>query len=89
MSLIKIQNLKNSDQYFYIDKINANKLEIQFNLTEKGKVWKELGDILYNYSIGKETELNWNISSEKFHFLRNLSNEKNIKKFTHKNQINI
>ena len=37
MTLFKIQNSDNSDQYFYIDKENANKLEIEFNLTEKGK----------------------------------------------------
>ena len=85
MSLIKIQNSNNSDQYFYIDKENANRLEVEFNLTENGKTWSKLGDVLYNYSIGKEVEMNWKISSDKFHFLRKLANEKNIKKFTKKN----
>lgn len=89
MSYLKIENLNNSDQYFYIDKSNANKLEIIFNLTKKGKEWKELGDVLYDYSIGKREETKLKIVSEKFHFLRKLVNENNIKKFNYKKDINM
>jgi hypothetical protein len=88
MSFLKIENLNNSDQYFYIDKLNANKLEILFNLSNKGKEWKVLGDMLYDYSIGKNKN-KIKIVSEKFHFLRKLINENNLKKFNHKKDINI
>ena len=82
MTLLKISNLNNTDQYFYIDKDNALKLEVAFNLTEKGKDWSELGDILYNFSIDKKVEYDFKINQEQFHFLRNLANEKKIKKST-------
>lgn len=85
MSLLKIINLDNSDQYFYIDKNNALKLEIAFNISEKGKEWKELGDTLYNFSINENLK-QFKINSKKFHFLRNLANEKDIKKITHKSK---
>ena len=87
MSLLKICNNCNADQYFYIDKLNANKLEIAFNLTDKGKEWRELGDILYDFSIGKDVELNWNIDKEQFHYLRVLANNNNIKKIMRKNEV--
>ena len=80
MSLLQIGNESNADQYFYIDRDNAYKLEVAFNLTEKGKEWKHLGDILYNFGIDKEVELNWKIDNVQFNFLRNLANQKNIKK---------
>ena len=79
MSLIKIENESNADQYFYLDQNNANKLEIVFNLSEKGKEWKEIGDNLYNFSVGVKIYLLL-LTKEKFHFLRNLVNEKNITK---------
>ena len=87
MSLLKIGNISNADQYFYVDTLNANKLEVAFNLTDKGKEWRELGDILYNFSIGKNVELNWNICKEKFHYLRVLANNNNIKKIIRKNEV--
>ena len=80
MSLLKIGNLNNEDQYFQIDYANALKLELAFNLSDKGKEWKELGDHLYNYSIQKEVELNWKIPKDQFHYLRNLANENGIEK---------
>lgn len=80
MSLLKVGNISNSDQYFYIDRDNASKLEIAFNLTEKGKEWSNLGDVLYNFSINKDIELNWKIQKDQFHYLRVLANEKNIEK---------
>lgn len=80
MSLLKITNLNNADQYFKLNQDNANKLEVAFNLTDKGKEWRELGDILYKFSINKNVELNWKINKDKFHFLRKLANEKNISK---------
>tara|TARA_B110000902_G_C14100754_1_gene510565 strand:- start:500 stop:763 length:264 start_codon:yes stop_codon:yes gene_type:complete len=85
MSLLKICNNCNADQYFYIDKDNANKLEVVFNLTEKGKEWREIGDVLYDFSIGKEVELNWNISKEQFNNIRLLANNNKIKKIMHQN----
>ena len=87
MSLIKIENESNMDQYFYLDKNNANKLEIAFNLTDKGKEWKEIGDNLYNFSIGVKI-YQLLVSKEKFHFLRNLANEKNITKISRKKDNN-
>jgi len=87
MSLLKICNNCNADQYFYIDNTSANKLELAFNLTEKGKEWRELGDILYNFSIGKDVELNWNINNEQFNYLRLLVNNNNIKKIMRKNEV--
>lgn len=87
MSLIRIENESNMDQYFYLDKNNANKLEIAFNLTDKGKEWKEIGDNLYNFSIGIKID-KLLVSKEKFHFLRNLANEKNITKIIRKKDNN-
>ena len=51
MIILKIGNISNEDQYFYLDKLNASKLEVAFNLTENGKTWSELGDVLYYFSI--------------------------------------
>ena len=87
MSLLKIGNISNADQYFYIDMINANKLEVAFNLTDKGNEWRELGDILYDFSVGKDVELNLNIDKEQFHYLRVLANNNNIKKIMRKNEV--
>jgi hypothetical protein len=84
MSLLKVGNISNSDQYFYIDRDNAIKLELAFNQTEKGKEWTLLGDILYNFGVDKEVELNWKINKVQFDYLRNLANEKNIKKLNKK-----
>ena len=87
MKTLKIMNKNNSDQYFYIDQHNANLLEIAFNLSEKGKEWKGIGDNLYNFSISAKID-ELLLTKEKFHFLRILANEKNIKKFNRKKDIN-
>ena len=84
MTFLKISNINNSDQYFYLDKENSNKLEIVFNLSEKGKEWSQIGDVLYNYSINKNHSENLKISKEKFHFLRKLANNNGIKKYLRK-----
>jgi hypothetical protein len=37
----------NTSKYIEFNYKNAISLEIKFNLTDKGKIWKEIGDALY------------------------------------------
>ena len=41
---------------FLITKEQANKIELALNKTTHGKEWKHIGDVLYNFSIGKSVE---------------------------------
>jgi hypothetical protein len=47
---------------------DALKLEIIFNQDSKGKIWKEIGDALYNFE-------DITLSSEKFSYIRDLASK--------------
>ena len=54
----------NTSEYIEFNHKNAISLEIKFNLTDKGKIWKEIGDALYyNTDIV--------VDSIKFNFIKN------------------
>ena len=65
-----------NNNLFKVDKNTALKLEVSLNLTEYGKTWREIGDILYNFAIGRNTDLLVTITNEQLNYLKNL----NIKK---------
>jgi hypothetical protein len=48
---------------------NAINIEIQFNLSEYGKEWREIGDALYNF-----TDIH--VNSTQFNFMKKLSQNK-------------
>ena len=64
-----------NNNLFKVDKNTALKLEVSLNLTEYGKTWREIGDILYNFA-GRNTDLLVTITNEQLNYLKNL----NIKK---------
>ena len=39
-----------------ITKVQANKIELLLNKSKYSKVWGNIGDVLYNFSIGKNVE---------------------------------
>ena len=39
-----------------ISKKQANKIELLLNKSKYSKVWGNIGDVLYNFSIGKNVE---------------------------------
>jgi len=39
-----------------ITKAQANKIELLLNKSKYSKVWSHIGDVLYNFSIGKSVE---------------------------------
>ena len=47
-----------------VDKNTALKLEVALNLTKYGKPWQNIGDILYNFAIGRDTDLLVKITNE-------------------------
>jgi hypothetical protein len=49
-----------------MDSKQANNLEVYFNLSDKGKIWRVIGDGLYNFT---DIEVN----TSQFHFLRELA----------------
>ena len=65
-----------NNNLFKVDKNTALKLEVSLNLTEYGKTWREIGDILYNFAAGRNTDLLVTITNEQLNYLKNL----NIKK---------
>ena len=68
---MQITNSTSTSTINFVSKANAIKLEIAFNLTDKGRIWSHIGDALYYY---KDIQL----TDEQFLFLQTLMIEKNI-----------
>ena len=56
MNILIVRNDRDADQYLCLNEQDARDLEVAFNLTENGKTWSELGDVLYYFSIGSKDE---------------------------------
>lgn len=65
-----------NNNLFKVDKNTALKLEVSLNLTKYGKPWRNIGDILYNFAIGRNTDLLIKITNEQLNFLKNLNCKK-------------
>jgi len=57
---------------FSVDKEGAHRLEIALNLSEKGREWSDLGDVLYECSCGRYEGV-LTIEPHKFNFLLRLT----------------
>jgi hypothetical protein len=51
----------------------AREMELKLNITTKARTWKEIGDYLYDFHIGKTDNTIHHITLEQFNFLNNLS----------------
>ena len=43
--------LSDNERYISINKEEALKIELSLNLSKKGRIWSNIGDILYKFSI--------------------------------------
>tara|TARA_Y100000590_G_C15515570_1_gene937185 strand:- start:786 stop:1010 length:225 start_codon:yes stop_codon:yes gene_type:complete len=55
--MLMLRDQANFNRKIYIDKKKANNLELKLNKSEYGKKWKVIGDLLYDFSIGKNIEI--------------------------------
>jgi hypothetical protein len=71
MSLILKDNLS---RQIKLDKSQAYDLEVKLNLSDKGKVWSNIGDILYYFFRDYQgyTDVVKEINQEQLNFLNNL-----------------
>ena len=49
-------SLTDGKRTFKLNYRQANQMELKLNVSPYGPLWKTIGDILYNFSIGKKTE---------------------------------
>jgi len=50
----------------------AREMELKLNITTKARIWKEIGDYLYDFHIGKTDNTIHHITLEQFNFLNKL-----------------
>ena len=61
-------------QSFSLDKRGAINLELKLNVTKYGRVWRPIGDALYNYGVSDEVEpAEYTVTQEQFAFLQMLN----------------
>ena len=72
MTMITISD---SLQSFSLDKRGAINLELKLNVTKYGRVWRPIGDALYNYGVSdNEVETaEYTVTQEQFTFLQMLN----------------
>ena len=46
----------NFENNIHIDRKKALEFELKLNKSEYGKKWKDIGDLLYEYSLGKNIQ---------------------------------
>ena len=73
MTMITIVTISDSPQSFSLDKRGAINLELKLNVTKYGRVWRPIGDALYNYGVSDEEATEYAVSQEQFEFLQMLN----------------
>tara|TARA_B100000686_G_scaffold283222_1_gene306042 strand:- start:493 stop:702 length:210 start_codon:yes stop_codon:yes gene_type:complete len=48
-------NITDGSRSLSITKVQANKIELSLNKSKYARVWGHIGNVLYNFSIGKKT----------------------------------
>lgn len=67
--------LTNGSESLYLNADEVRNLELKLNVTSKGAVWKWIGDILYDYHIGRTPVVgspSLKVDNEQFLFLLRL-----------------
>jgi hypothetical protein len=70
MTMITISD---SLQSFSLDKRGAINLELKLNVTTYGRVWRPIGDALYNYGVSDDEVAEYTVTQEQFAFLQMLN----------------
>jgi hypothetical protein len=62
-------------QSFSLNKRDAINLELKLNVTKYGRVWRPIGDALYNYGISDDTveTAEYTVTPEQYTFLQMLN----------------
>jgi hypothetical protein len=62
-------------QSFSLDKRGAINLELKLNVTNYGRVWRPIGDALYNYGVSDDNveTAEYTVTQEQFAFLQMLN----------------
>jgi|UniRef100_A0A6C0E5E5 hypothetical protein len=60
-------------QSFSLDKRGAINLELKLNVTKYGRVWRPIGDALYNYGVSDDEVAEYTVTSEQYTFLQMLN----------------
>lgn len=66
---LTVINSEKSENSLSLSQSQALSLELQLNLSIHGKKWSSVGDVLYNFYVGKEVPNPYKISSEQFELL--------------------
>ncbi len=64
--------LTDGEREMILNKEQSLNLELKFNLSENGRKWIHIGDILYNFSVNKINDNKIKITVEQFNYLSNL-----------------
>ncbi len=67
--------LTDGEKEIILNKELALNLELKFNLTDNGRKWKHIGDVLYNFSINKINDNELKVTVEQFNYLSDLINK--------------
>ena len=62
---------------FVLTRDEANDLELKLNVTTVGRIWRPIGDVLFNFSVqNREALTSYAVTSEQFVFLQQLRQRK-------------
>lgn len=65
--------ISDSLQSFSLDKRGAINLELKLNVTKYGRVWRPIGDALYNYGVSDDEVAEYTVTPEQYTFLQMLN----------------
>lgn len=67
--ILKIINGDNKDEYYELSKREALDLELKLNVSKNGKVWRNIGDILFNFQATANTNDELVVTQQQFEYL--------------------
>ena len=67
--ILKIINGDNKDEYYELSKREALDLELKLNVSKNGKVWRNIGDILFNFQATVNTNDELVVTQQQFEYL--------------------
>ena len=70
---LTIYNL-NQDKTLNVFREEARQMELKLNVSQYGREWKEIGDILFNYHA-KDINKGLLVTDKQFYFLQTLNNK--------------
>jgi hypothetical protein len=67
--ILKIINGDNKDEYYELSKREALDLELKLNVSKNGKVWRNIGDILFIFQATANTNDELVVTQQQFEYL--------------------